>query len=166
MLAPLHLEIHRIRWIAGVLAAPSVMCCSPRSGIPDDLVVPHGIIPPLATRSSRLQGACSNSTITEPFRLELILTDTQNSSAFRQSRRPAGSRLASARLRSSAISVRTVALSRTSRVCGWRLESGGDVLVEGVVAAVDAMGVNGEQDVDAVPGAGGNLCGFPARVQP
>jgi len=38
---------------------------------------------------------------------------------------------------------------------GWGcgLEGGGDVLVEGLVVAVDAVGVDGEQDVDAVPGA-------------
>jgi hypothetical protein len=40
------------------------------------------------------------------------------------------------------------------------------VLVEGVVVAVDAVGVDGEQDVDAVPGAGGDLGGFTPGVQP
>jgi hypothetical protein len=41
-----------------------------------------------------------------------------------------------------------------------------DLLVEELVVAVDAVGVGGEQDVGAVAGAGGDLGGFAARVQP
>jgi hypothetical protein len=36
-----------------------------------------------------------------------------------------------------------------------------DLLVEEVVAAVDAVTVDGEQDRDAVPGPGGDLSGVP-----
>jgi hypothetical protein len=41
-----------------------------------------------------------------------------------------------------------------------------DLLVEVLVVAVDAVGVGGEQDVDAVAGAGGDLGGFAAGVEP
>lgn len=41
-----------------------------------------------------------------------------------------------------------------------------DLLVDNVVVAVDAVGVNGLQDVDAVPGAGGDLGRRVAGVQP
>jgi hypothetical protein len=44
-------------------------------------------------------------------------------------------------------------------------EGVGDALVGGVDLAVDAMGVDVEQDDDAVPGAAGNLGGGHARVQ-
>jgi len=40
------------------------------------------------------------------------------------------------------------------------------LLVEDVVVAVDAVGVDGEQDRDAVPGAGSDLAGVAADVQP
>jgi hypothetical protein len=46
------------------------------------------------------------------------------------------------------------------------LERDGDVLVDELVAAVDAVGVDGEHDVEAVPGAGGDLGRFPSGVQP
>jgi hypothetical protein len=44
--------------------------------------------------------------------------------------------------------------------CG-RLEDSIDLLVEKVVAAMDAVAVHGEQDRDAVPGPGGDLGGVP-----
>jgi hypothetical protein len=41
-----------------------------------------------------------------------------------------------------------------------------DLPVEEVAAAADAVGVDGEQDGDAVPGAGGDLGGVSSGVQP
>jgi hypothetical protein len=41
-----------------------------------------------------------------------------------------------------------------------------DLLVEEVVAAVDAVAVDGEQDRDAVSGPCGDLSGVSAAVQP
>ena len=48
---------------------------------------------------------------------------------------------------------------------GWS-EDAADVLVEQVVVAVDAVGVDGEQDRDAVPGPGGDLGRVSSGVQP
>jgi hypothetical protein len=48
----------------------------------------------------------------------------------------------------------------------WRLEDVVDLLVEEVVAAVDAVAVDGEQDSDAVSGPGGDLGGVSTAVQP
>jgi hypothetical protein len=47
-----------------------------------------------------------------------------------------------------------------------RSEDTADVLVELVVVAVDAVGVDGEQDRDAVPGPGGDLGRVSSGVQP
>ena len=47
-----------------------------------------------------------------------------------------------------------------TRCWGWP-EDAADLLVEEVVAAVDAVAVDGEQDRDAVPGPGRNLAGSP-----
>jgi hypothetical protein len=41
-----------------------------------------------------------------------------------------------------------------------------DLLVEELVAAMDAVAVHGEQDRDAVPGPGSDLGGVPSGVQP
>jgi hypothetical protein len=45
-------------------------------------------------------------------------------------------------------------------------EGVGDALVDGAVLAVDAVGVDLEQDGDAVPGPAGDLGGRDAGVQP
>ncbi len=47
-----------------------------------------------------------------------------------------------------------------------RPEDAADLLVEEVVVAVDAVGVDGEQDRDAVPGPGGDLGRVSSGVQP
>ena len=47
-----------------------------------------------------------------------------------------------------------------------RSEDAANLLVEQVVVAVDAMGVDGEQDRDAVPGPGGDLGRVSSGVQP
>jgi hypothetical protein len=52
-----------------------------------------------------------------------------------------------------------------TRSCGG-LEYLVDLLVEDVVAAVDAVGVDGELDRDAVAGSGGDLGGVSSCVQP
>jgi hypothetical protein len=52
-----------------------------------------------------------------------------------------------------------------TRCRGWP-EDAADLLVEEVVAAVDAVAVDGEQDRDAVPGPGGDLGGVSSGVQP
>jgi hypothetical protein len=48
----------------------------------------------------------------------------------------------------------------------WGAQGGGDALVGGVGMAVDAVGVDLEQDGDAVPGAAGDLGrGYPEFSQ-
>ena len=51
-------------------------------------------------------------------------------------------------------------------ICRSGAEGGVDLLVEDLVAAVDAVGADGEQHGHAVPGAGGDLGGVTADVQP
>jgi hypothetical protein len=48
----------------------------------------------------------------------------------------------------------------------WRLEDLINLLVEEVVAAVDAVAVDREQNRDAVSGPGSDLGGVSAAVQP
>ena len=53
---------------------------------------------------------------------------------------------------------------RSHRVGGW--EHGLDASQMGLVLAVDAVCVNGEQHADAVAGPGGDLCGGDVGGQP
>jgi hypothetical protein len=60
-------------------------------------------------------------------------------------------------------------LTRPAPSCHWLvviLEGVADALVSGAGLAVDAVGVDLEQDGDAVPGAAGDFDGGDARVQP
>ena len=53
---------------------------------------------------------------------------------------------------------------RGARGCRGGAEGVIDLLIEDVVMAVDAVGVDGEQDRDAVPGAGSDLGRVAAGV--
>jgi hypothetical protein len=64
------------------------------------------------------------------------------------------------------VAYETVPCSAWRGARGCRGGAGGviDLLVEDVVVAVDAVGLDGEQDRDAVPGAGSDLGGVAVGV--
>ena len=61
---------------------------------------------------------------------------------------------------------RWLSRGRARTMSGGRLEDVVDLLVEEVVAAADAVAVDGEQDRDAMSGPGGDLGEVPSGVQP